>query len=61
MKYLPPDYEFEQLCVQVYALRKAGASFNAIAAMLNRRGLRGPHGGRWFPATVRRAYLAVLP
>jgi len=56
MNFSPPDQEFEQLCAQVRALRKEGASFNAIAAMLNRRGLRGPHGGRWFPATVRRTF-----
>jgi hypothetical protein len=34
-------------------LRAAGASFNAIAAALNRRGVPGKGGGRWFAASVR--------
>ena len=33
--------------------RSAGASFGAIAHLLNQRGLRGEHGGRWYAATVR--------
>jgi hypothetical protein len=34
-------------------LREEGASFNAIAAALNRRGVPGKGGGRWFAASVR--------
>lgn len=35
-------------------LRAAGNSFNAIAAELNKRGLPGPLGGRWYGASVHR-------
>ncbi|MES2149135.1 MAG: recombinase family protein [Pseudomonadota bacterium] len=38
----------------VALLRATGSSFNAIAAELNRRGLPGPHGGRWYGASVHR-------
>lgn len=41
------------LVTELRRLRAAGASFGAIAAAMNRRGLRGRMGGRWFPATVR--------
>ena len=37
----------------VFALRAAGASFHAIAAMLNKRELKSPRGSRWYAATVR--------
>lgn len=40
---------------EIDALRAAGVSFNAIAAALNRRGIPGALGGRWYPASVRRA------
>lgn len=41
--------------VEIDALRLAGVSFNAIAAALNRRGIPGLQGGRWYGATVQRA------
>ena len=41
--------------VEIDALRAAGISFNAIAAALNRRGIPGLQGGRWYGATVQRA------
>ena len=47
----PPE---PALVAELRRLRAAGASFGAIAAAMNRRGLRGRMGGRWFPATVRR-------
>ena len=43
------------LAAQMQALRAGGASYNAIAAVLNQSGVRGRQGGRWFPASVRRA------
>lgn len=41
--------------IEIDALRKAGISFSAIAAALNRRGIPGLQGGRWYGATVQRA------
>jgi hypothetical protein len=35
-------------------LHAAGLSDNRVAADLNRAGLRGAHGGRWWPATIRK-------
>jgi hypothetical protein len=49
---LPPP-----LLAQLRSLRAGGASFNAIAAVLNKGGLRGRQGGRWFAASVRLALL----
>jgi hypothetical protein len=40
------------------AMREQGVSFGAIAAALNRLGIPGASGGRWFPATVRRTLLS---
>ncbi|MBA5689250.1 recombinase family protein [Rugamonas apoptosis] len=51
----PPE---PALVAELRRLRAAGASFGAIAAAMNRRGLRGRMGGRWFAATVR---LCLLP
>ena len=42
------------------AMREQGGSFGAIAAALNRLGIPGAYGGRWFPATVRRALMAAM-
>ncbi|MES2126366.1 MAG: recombinase family protein [Pseudomonadota bacterium] len=36
-------------------LRAEGVSFAVIAATLNKWGFKGPQGGRWYGATVRRA------
>lgn len=33
--------------------RKRGESFSSIAAALNKQGLRGSNGGRWYSASVR--------
>ncbi|NRR29373.1 hypothetical protein HSX11_04160 [Oxalobacteraceae bacterium] len=45
---------------QMQAMRARGASYDAIAAMLNRSGLRGCCGGRWFAAGVRQALLKTV-
>jgi hypothetical protein len=45
------------LLERLRVLREGGASFNAIAADLNRCGVPGRQGGRWFAASVRRALL----
>lgn len=39
---------------EILALRASGRSCDAIAAALNRRGLRGTAGGRWYGATIHR-------
>ncbi|HJV01969.1 MAG TPA: recombinase family protein [Burkholderiaceae bacterium] len=54
----PPE---PALVAELRRLRAAGASFGAIAAAMNRRGLRGRMGGRWFPATVRQYLLPSKP
>ncbi|WP_182214395.1 recombinase family protein [Rugamonas fusca] len=54
----PPE---PALVAELRRLRAAGASFGAIAAAMNRRGLRGRMGGRWFPATVRQYLLPSRP
>ena len=41
------------LAAVVRQLYAGGASYNAIAAELNKRGERGVQGGRWFAASVR--------
>ncbi|HJV00878.1 MAG TPA: hypothetical protein VJ752_10030 [Burkholderiaceae bacterium] len=51
----PPDTAIR---AEILALRAAGAAFHLIAARLNGRGVKGPHGGRWYAASVRRAVLA---
>lgn len=38
----------------ILALRAGGASFNVIAATLNKRAVKSPQGGRWYGATVYR-------
>jgi len=43
-----------EVAEQMRQLRADGASYHAIAAMLNRTGARGRLGGRWFAASVRR-------
>jgi sugar/nucleoside kinase (ribokinase family) len=42
---------------RIVAMRAAGASFDSIAVLLNRSGLCGCSGGRWFGASVRRYLL----
>jgi hypothetical protein len=44
---------------RIVAMRAGGASFDAIAALLNRSGLCGSSGGRWFGASVRRCLLKL--
>ena len=34
------------------ARRAGGASYGALAADLNRRGIRGRYGARWYPSSV---------
>jgi hypothetical protein len=43
----------QQLLRDIDARRQAGESFGWIAHVLNQRGIRGEHGGRWYGATVR--------
>ncbi|WP_206047121.1 recombinase family protein, partial [Noviherbaspirillum denitrificans] len=43
----------ESLLRCVAEQRMRGKSFSSIAAMLNKQGLRGRHGGRWYSASVR--------
>jgi hypothetical protein len=43
-----------EVAEQMLQLRAEGASYHAIAAVLNRTGTRGRLGGRWFAASVRR-------
>ena len=38
---------------EIVKLRTAGASLGTIAAELNKRGLIGAQGGRWYAGTVR--------
>ncbi|MES2262227.1 MAG: recombinase family protein [Pseudomonadota bacterium] len=42
------------LYVQMLEMRAAGASFHAIAARLNRFGVKSAHGGRWYGASIHR-------
>lgn len=45
-----------QVCGVVEEIRAAGlTSFRQIATALNARGIESPRGGRWYPASVRRA------
>ena len=44
---------------EILALRDLGYSCDAIAAMLNRRGVKGASGGRWYGATVSRVVKAT--
>ena len=37
-----------------------GEKFGEIAAALNKQGLRGKHGGRWYYASVRASWLATV-
>lgn len=42
-----------QLRARILALRASGASFDRIAAALNRRGIASLSGVRWYGASVR--------
>ena len=48
-----PDVPPGQLFIDMTERRKAGDSFGTIAHALNRQGVRGKYGGRWYGATVR--------
>lgn len=43
----------------ILALRARGLSYDGIAAALNRRGVKGISGGRWYGATVFRVVRAA--
>lgn len=44
---------YDELCFSVLSARRAkGETYGAIAADLNRRGLRGRNGGRWYGGSV---------
>lgn len=49
------EYSGEQENVrrEIRRRRSEGESYRAIAVALNRRGARGPNGGRWYEASVR--------
>ena len=44
---------------ELLRLRALGASYVTLATMLNRRAIKGEHGGRWYGATVRKRLLRV--
>jgi hypothetical protein len=46
------------VCQLMTELRAAGASYHRIAVTLNRGGVPGRSGGRWFAATVRSMLIA---
>ena len=46
---------------EIVALRAAGRSCDAIAAALNKRGVRGTAGGRWYGATIHRILQLAAP
>jgi hypothetical protein len=44
---------FDELCFSALSARRArGETYGAIAADLNRRGIRGRNGARWYGASV---------
>lgn len=47
----------KELLRDIRERRSAGDSFGLIAYLLNQRGLRGEHGGRWYGTTVRNLLL----
>lgn len=53
----PDDIDFVQverrLLLELFMRRDSGESFAALAADLNRRGVRGRYGARWYTASVR--------
>lgn len=53
----PGDIDFIQverrLLLELFTRRDSGESFAALAADLNRRGVRGRYGARWYTASVR--------
>jgi len=54
---LAVDIDFTQvehrLLMELNTRRNSGESFAALAADLNRRGVRGRYGARWYTASVR--------
>jgi hypothetical protein len=54
---LAEDIDFTQvelwLLMELNTRRNSGESFAALAADLNRRGVRGRYGARWYTASVR--------
>ena len=44
---------------EILNLRAAGVSCDAIAAALNKRGVRGTAGGRWYGSTIHRVLRSV--
>jgi DNA invertase Pin-like site-specific DNA recombinase len=49
-----PPVVAPELAARIVALREEGESLSAIARLLNDEEIPGAHGGRWWPATVRR-------
>lgn len=58
---IPRHYQSEpsrsQLVINILERRKAGDSFGCIAHALNKHGIPGEHGGRWYGTTVRNVIL----
>ncbi|OWW18161.1 hypothetical protein AYR66_03115 [Noviherbaspirillum denitrificans] len=54
MKPAAPAATRQVLCLleSIHASRAKGESFAAIAAELNKQGLTGPYGGRWYASSV---------
>lgn len=56
------DYGFlepfrAQLVIEILRRREMGESFGCIAHALNKQGIPGEQGGRWYGATVRNIFL----
>lgn len=52
-----PEPPRSQLAIDIFERRKAGDSFGCIAHALNKQGIPGEHGGRWYGSTVRNIVL----
>jgi hypothetical protein len=52
-----PEPSRSQLVIDILERRKAGDSFGCIAHALNKQGIPGEHGGRWYGSTVRNIVL----
>jgi len=51
--HLEPEPKEQATAKAARAMRDAGLTLRAVAAELERRGLRPRHGGRWHPETIR--------
>jgi DNA invertase Pin-like site-specific DNA recombinase len=56
----PPKLD-PSLRVRIVEMRSRGMTLQRIADLLNREGTAGPHGGRWYPTSVRRVAGVAVP